>query len=98
MPVKKVQVKEGNSLREFGRKAVLAYVGMFGIATDKLNEWFDLFVERGEEMEHDARKMMRRNEKEVRKLAADLQKQEKAAVHKAEKTVKKAVKRAEAMV
>jgi hypothetical protein len=98
MPVKKIQAKEANGLREFGRKAVLAYVGMFGIATDKLNEWFDLFVERGEEMEKDARKMMRRNEKEVRKFAADLQKQEKAAVHKAEKTVRKAVKRAEAMV
>lgn len=93
MATKKVQVEEMNGFVEFGRKVVLAYVGMFGIAGDKLTEWFDLFVERGEEMEHDARKLAKREEKQVRKLAADLQKQEKATVHKAEKTVKHAAKK-----
>lgn len=93
MATKKVEVQEANGLVELGRKVVLAYVGMFGIAGDKLTEWFDLFVERGEVMEKDARKMVKREEKQVRKLAADLQKQEKAAVKKAEKSVKHAAKK-----
>lgn len=93
MATKKVQVQEANGLVELGRKVVLAYVGMFGIAGDKLTEWFDLFVERGEVMEKDARKLVKREEKQVRKLAADLQKQEKAAVKKAEKSVKHAAKK-----
>lgn len=93
MATKKIEVKEENALVEFGRKVVLAYVGMFGVAGDKLNEWFDLFVERGEVIEKDARKMVKREEKHARKLAADLQKQEKAAVHKAEKSVKQAAKK-----
>lgn len=93
MATKKVQVQEANGLMELGRKVMLAYVGMFGIAGDKLTEWFDLFVERGEVMEKDARKMVKREEKQVRKLAADLQKQEKAAVKKAEKSVKHAAKK-----
>lgn len=93
MATKKVQVQEANGLMELGRKVMLAYVGMFGIAGDKLTEWFDLFVERGEVMEKDARKLVKREEKQVRKLAADLQKQEKAAVKKAEKSVKHAAKK-----
>lgn len=93
MATKKVEVQEMNGLMELGRKVVLAYVGMFGIAGDKLNEWFDLFVERGEVIEKDARKMVKREEKHARKLAADLQKQEKMAVHKAEKSVKHAAKK-----
>jgi len=82
MATKKVQVQETNGLLQVGRKVVLAYVGMFGIAGDKLNEWFDLFVERGQVMEKDARKLVKREEKHARKLAADLQKQEKLAVKK----------------
>jgi hypothetical protein len=97
MATKKIEGKEENALVEFGRKVVLAYVGMFGIAGDKLNEWFELFVERGEVIEKDARKMVKREEKHARKLAANLQKQEKAAVHKAQKTVKHAVKKVEAI-
>lgn len=97
MATKKVQMQETNGLVELGRKVMLAYVGMFGIAGDKLNEWFDLFVERGEVIEKDARKIVKREEKHARKLAADLQKQEKAAVHKAQKTVKHAVKKVEAI-
>lgn len=90
MATKKVEVPEVNGLVKLGRKVMLAYVGMFGIAGDKLTEWFDLFVERGEEMQNDTRKMVKREEKQVRKLAADLQKQEKAAVHKVQKSVKHA--------
>ena len=76
---------------------MLAYVGMFGVAGDKLGDWFELFVERGEVIEKDARKLVKREEKQVRKFAADVQKQEKAAVHKAEKTVKQTIKKVEAM-
>ncbi len=97
MATKKVQVPETNNLVELGRKVVLAYVGMFGVAGDKLNEWFDLFVERGEVIEKDARKLVKREEKHARKLAADLQKQEKLAVKKAQKSVKHAVKKVEAI-
>ncbi|RIK33510.1 MAG: hypothetical protein DCC52_03065 [Chloroflexi bacterium] len=110
MATKKVQIQETNGLLQVGRKVVLAYVGMFGIAGDKLNEWFDLFVERGqviekdarklvkrEEKHADARKLVKREEKHARKLAVDLQKQEKLAVKKAQKSVKHAVKKVEAM-
>lgn len=97
MATKKVQIQETNGLLQVGRKVVLAYVGMFGIAGDKLNEWFDLFVERGQVIEKDARKLVKREEKHARKLAADLQKQEKLAVKKAQKSVKHAVKKVEAM-
>lgn len=97
MATKKVQVKETNSWLEMGHKVLLAYVGVFGIASDKLVEWFDVFVERGQVMEKDTRKLVKREEKQVRKLAADLQKQEKSAVRKAEKTVRHAVKKVEAI-
>lgn len=97
MATKKMEVEHANGFVEFGRKVVLAYVGAFGVASDKLGEWFELFVERGEVVEKDARKIVKREEKQVRKFAADMQKQEKAAVHKAEKTVKKAVKKVEAI-
>lgn len=94
---KKVEVKETAGLMELGHKALLAYVGMFGVASDKLADWFEIFVERGQVMEKDARKFVRREEKQVRKFAADVQKQEKAAVNKAEKTVKQTIKKVEAM-
>lgn len=97
MTTKKVEVKNPNGVMEFGHKMLLAYVGAFGVMGDKLGEWFEMFVERGQVMEKDARKMVKQNEKQVRKFAADLQKQEKTAVHKAEKTVKKAVKKVEAL-
>ncbi|GIL16039.1 MAG: hypothetical protein BroJett039_12120 [Chloroflexota bacterium] len=93
MATKKAEPREMNSVIEFGRKVALAYVGMFGIASDKLGEWFDLFVERGQVIEKDARKMYKREEKQMRKLAVDLQKQEKAAVKKAEKSVKQTIKK-----
>ncbi|MBI4675573.1 MAG: hypothetical protein HY741_28345 [Chloroflexi bacterium] len=89
MATKKQQSKRADDLMEFGHKALLAYVGAFGVVGDKVGEWFELFVERGQEMEKDARKLVKQNEKQVRKFAADLQKQEKTAVHQAEKTVKK---------
>ena len=94
---KTAPVKETKSLVELGHKVLLAYVGMFGVAGDKLGDWFELFVERGEVIEKDARKLVKREEKQVRKFAADVQKQEQAAVHKAEKTVKQTIKQVEAM-
>jgi polyhydroxyalkanoate synthesis regulator phasin len=98
MAVKKEQVREMNNVMEMGRKVVLAYVGAFGMAGDKLVEWFDLFVKRGQITEKHARKLMQRNEKQVRKFAGDLQKQEKAVMARTDKTVKKTVKKAQALV
>jgi len=86
---------EYNNVREFTRKAALAYVGAFGVAADELGKLFEKFVTRGEQMQLDARKMVKQNEKQVRQFAAQIQKDQKANVARANKTVKKAVKRVE---
>jgi Poly(hydroxyalcanoate) granule associated protein (phasin) len=86
---------ETNNVREFSRKAALAYVGAFGVAADEVGSLFEKFVTRGEQMQHDARKMVKQNEKQVRQFAAQVQKEQKATVARANKTVKKAVKRVE---
>jgi hypothetical protein len=93
-PPKSTQV-EMNNVREFTRKAALAYVGAFGVAADELGSLFEKFVTRGEQMQHDARKMVKQNEKQVRQFAAQVQKDQKANVVRANKTVKKAVRRVE---
>lgn len=87
--------KENNTVRNFTRKAALAYVGAFGVAADEMGVLFDKFVTRGERVQQDARKMMKQNGKQVREFASQLQKEQKANVARANKTVKKAVKRVE---
>src|SRR5438034_8312394 len=76
---------EANNVREFSRKAALAYVGAFGVAADEFGNLFEKFVTRGEQM-------VKQNEKQVRQFAAQVQKEQKANVARANKTVKKAVK------
>jgi hypothetical protein len=95
MAVKKVEIKEPNKFRQMSRKVALAYVGAFGVAGDELGKLFGKFVTRGEVMQKDARKMVKENRKEVRHLAVQMQKEQKAAVARANKSVRKAVKRVE---
>lgn len=89
---------EMNNVRELSRKAALAYVGAFGVAADELGILFEKFVTRGEQMQQDARKMVKQNGKQVRLFAARVQKEQKANVARANKTVKKAVKRVEGAI
>src|SRR4051794_24361977 len=86
---------ETNNVREFTRKAALAYVGAFGVAADELGRLFYKFVTRGEQVELDARKLVKQNEKQVRQFAAQVQKEQKTNVAHANRTVKKAIKRVE---
>lgn len=95
MAEKKMLVKEQNRFMEFTRKVALAYIGAFGVAGDELGKLFERFVTRGERIEQEARKMAKQNDKQVRQFAHDMQKEQKAAVARANKTVKKAVKRVE---
>ncbi len=95
MAEKKMLVKEPNRIMEFTRKVALAYIGAFGVAGDELGKLFERFVTRGERIEQEARKMAKQNDKQVRQFAHDMQKEQKAAVARANKTVKKAVKRVE---
>lgn len=90
MAVKHVEHKPvENRWMELGRKALLAYVGAFGVAADKFAEWFEVFADRGEEMEVEARKMMNRNEKQVRHLVQRAEAERNHAVKNVKKTVKK---------
>ena len=98
MAEKKMLVKEPNRFMEFTRKIALAYVGAFGVVGDELGKMFETFVTRGERMQKDARKMVKEGNKEVRQFAHDVQKEQKAAVVRANKTVKKAVKRVEGAI
>lgn len=77
------------------RKVALAYVGAFGVAGDEFGKLFERFVERGERVEIDARKMLNQNRKQVVKFAGQVDKERKAAAVRANKTVKKAVKQVE---
>lgn len=95
MATKKVELHETNRVVELSRKVALAYVGAFGVVTDELGKLFEMFVTRGERMQKDARKMVKKNDKQVREFAAQMQKDQKATVARANKSVKKAVKRVE---
>ncbi len=95
MAAKNGKTPETNRALEFTRKAALAYVGAFGVAADELGKLFEKFVTRGERIEKDARKLVKQNGKEVRHLATQVQKQQKANVAKVNKSVKKAVKQVE---
>lgn len=95
MATKKVELHETNRVVEFTRKVALAYVGAFGVVGDELGKLFAQFVARGEQMEKNARKLVKRNDKQVRQLAAKFEKEQKANVARANKSVKKAVKRVE---
>lgn len=95
MAVKKVEHKRSNRFMEYTRKVGLAYIGAFGVAGDEMGKLFDKFVTRGEVIQQDAQKMVKSNGKQVRMFAQDMQKEQKAAVAKANKTVKKAVHRVE---
>ena len=97
-PVKSTKSPRANQIRlsrEFAHKAALAYVGAFGVAADELGKLFELFVARGEQMEKDARKFVKRNDKPVRQSADQVKKEQRATAANANKTVKKAVKRVE---
>lgn len=95
MAVKKIELKEPNALYKFSRKAALAYLGAFGVAGDEISKMFNRFVDRGERVQISARKMMKQNRKDVRNLAHEVQKEQKAAFTRANKSVKKAAKRVE---
>lgn len=95
MATKKAELHETNRMLEFTRKVALAYVGAFGVVSDELGKLFDQFVTRGEEIEKNARKLVKRNDKQVRHFAEQVKKEQKATAAKANKAVKKAVKRVE---
>ena len=95
MAVKKVEHKETNRFMEVTRKVGLAYIGAFGVAGDEMGKLFEKFVDRGELIQKDARKMARENGKQIRTFAQDMRHEQKAAVAKANKTVKKAVRNVE---
>lgn len=95
MATKKVELQETNRVVEFTRKVALAYVGAFGVVGDELGKLFEQFVARGEQMEKNARKLVKRNDKQIRQLATRFEKEQKANVARANKSVKKAVKRVE---
>lgn len=96
MAAKNGKTLEPNKVREVTRKAALAYVGAFGVAADEAGKLFERFVVRGEQIQKDARKMMKQNDKQVREFATQVRKEQKATVARANKTVKKAVRRVEA--
>src|SRR5262245_15560730 len=95
MAVKQVELKQGKNFKEMARKVALASVGAFGVAADELGKLFELFVERGERMQKDSRKLTAQSEKQVRQLANELQPKSNGATAKANKSVKKAVKKVE---
>jgi len=95
MTMKKAELEQPRRVREFARKVALAYVGAFGVVGDEAGSLFERFVDRGEQMEIDARKRLKRNDKQARHLAGELKKEQKASVARANKTVKKAVKQVE---
>jgi hypothetical protein len=94
MTVKK-QTHEPNRVIELSRRVGLAYIGAFGIMGDELYRLFERFVTRGERMEREARKRMKRNTKHVQKMAAEFEHEQKANYARATKAVRKTVKRAE---
>ncbi|MCC7161539.1 MAG: phasin family protein [Anaerolineae bacterium] len=95
MATKKLELREPNRVFAFTRKVALAYVGAFGVVGDELGKLFEQFVHRGEKMQHDMGKLVKRNDKQVRHLTQQLKKEQKIATAKANKAVKKAVKRVE---
>jgi hypothetical protein len=97
MAAKKIERREMKGLRAWSRRVALAYLGAFGVASDEIARLFERFVQRGERVEKNVRKMVRQNGKEARHLAHELQKEQKAAAAKANKSFKKAVKKVEAL-
>jgi hypothetical protein len=89
---------EMNRVRAASRKVGLAYIGAFGVVGDELGSLFDRFVTRGERMELDLRKRLKRNKNGANKLAADLEHETKEKTARATKSVRKTVKRAEQAV
>jgi len=97
MAVKKIEPKKTSSVREWSRKVALAYLGAFGVASDEFGKLFELFVNRGERVQKDVRKMVQQNGKEARHLVHEMQKEQKTATARASHALKKAGKKVEAL-
>ena len=95
MATKKAETQQMHRVRAFTRRVALAYVGALGVVSDEAGKLFERFVDRGEQMEQELRKVVRRNDKQVRQFAGQLKKEQKAAAAQTNKTVKRAAKRVE---
>lgn len=84
MAAKKPEMEMRERFMEMPRKLYLAYLGAFGVVGDEALQLFDRFVERGERVEKQMRKLVNEVQAEQPKLAARVEKAGKRAIKRAE--------------